>query len=228
MHYARADWPRVLTMTARMGFTVRAAVTAVASMVLAHNLIFIAGYGSRFGAAMARTGHDHGWTLAAATAIGLAGMMLGIAVSRLLHLRRAARRAGAVKLPTEPGLRGFAIRWLAWWIALTAMTAVLFVLEENFELSGVGASLPGTGVLTSATYPNAIAIIVLVALGISLVAALLGWRTRVLTARIEAAGSPLRTSAAPALHPRGPVDLRQGSLLGRRLAGRAPPLIPAS
>jgi hypothetical protein len=215
-------------MTARMGFIVRAAVTALASLVLAHNLIFIAGYGSRFGAAMARTGHDHGWTLAAATGIFLAGSMLGTAVGRLLQLRRAAHRAGAVSLPTEPGLRVFAIRWLAWWIALTAITAVLFVLEENFELSRVGASLPGIGVLTSAAYPNAIAIIVAVALGISLVAALLGWRASVLTARIEAAGSPLRTSAAPALHPRGPVDLRQGSLLGRRLAGRAPPLIPAS
>jgi hypothetical protein len=215
-------------MTARMGFIVRAAVTALASLVLAHNLIFIAGYGSRFGAAMARTGHDHGWTLAAATGIFLAGSMLGTAVGRLLQLRRAAHRAGAVSLPTEPGLRVFAIRWLAWWIALTAITAVLFVLEENFELSRVGASLPGIGVLTSAAYPNAIAIIVAVALGISLVAALLGWRASVLTARIEAARSRIRSSAAPALHLHEPIDRREGSLLGRRLAGRAPPLIPAS
>ena len=215
-------------MTVRMGFTIRAAVTALASLVLAHSLIFIAGYGSRFGAAMQQSGHDHGWALAAATSIGLAGSTLGIALGRLIHLRRTARRARAVTLPTEPGLGAFATRWLAWWIALAAITVVLFVLQENLELAGVGTRSPGFGVLTSAAYPNAIAIIVAVALGISLVAALLGWRASVLTARIEAARLRTGTSAAPAVRLHEPIDRRQASLLGRRLAGRAPPLVPAS
>jgi len=215
-------------MTVRMGFTIRAAVTALASLVLAHSLIFLAGYGPRFGAVMQHTGHDHGWTLAVALSIGLAGSMLGVAVGRLVQLRRTARRAGAVSQPTEPGLRAFATRWLAWWIALAAITALLFAVQENLELSGVGATLPGMAILTSAAYPNAILIILAVALGISLVAALLGWRASVLAARIEAARSRSRNHTAPASRPYEPIDLRPGSILGRRLAGRAPPLAPAS
>jgi len=211
-------------MTGRTGFTVRAAVTALASLVLAHNLIFIAGYGSRFGAALAHTGHDHGWTVAALTSIGLAVSMLAIALRRLQQLRRTARGAGAMRLPTEPGLRAFASRWLAWWIALTLVTALLFVLQENLEQAHIRTALPGLAVLASDAYPNAIAIILAVALGISLVAALLGWRSAVLIARIEALRPTARSGAAQSLPGSDPLDRRQGSILGRRLAGRAPPL----
>ena len=214
-------------MTGRIGFVVRAVVTALASLVLAHNLIFIAGYGSRFGAVMAHTGHDHGWTVAAITSIALAASLLAVAMRRLRDLRETARWSGAVRLATEPGLRAFAGMWFRWWLALTLATALLFVLQENMELARVGSRLPGLGILLSAAYPNAMAIIVAVALGISLVAALLGWSSSVLTARIEAVRAAPRAHAAPALRRCEPVDRRQGSILGRRLAGRAPPLTPA-
>lgn len=215
-------------MTGRTGFTVRAAVTAIASLVLAHNLIFIAGYGSRFGTALAHTGHDHGWTVAALTSIGLAVSLLAVALGRMQQLRRTARAAGAMRLPTEPGLRAFASRWLAWWIALTVVTAVLFVLQENLEHAHISAALPGLAVLASDAYPNAIAIILAVALGISLVAALVGWRSAVLIARIAAVRRRARTGAAPSFRGSAPVDRRRGSVLGRRLAGRAPPLALAA
>ena len=203
---------------------VRAVVTALASLVLAHNLIFIAGYGSRFGAVMQHTGHDHGWTIAALTSIGLAATLLLVALRQLVQLRRAARQSGVLTLPDEPGLRAFAGRWLGWWLALTAVTAALFILQENLELASVGSALPGLGILASAAYPHALLIILLVALGISLVAALLGWRTSVLIARIQAARSEARPGAATPLGRPEPIDLRPGSILGRRLAGRAPPL----
>jgi len=87
--------------------------------------------------------------------------------------------------------------------------------------------LPGLEVLWSTAYPSAIAIIVAVALGISLVAALLGWRSSVLIARIEAARPKASRAATPSLPPTEPIDRRKGSILGRRLAGRAPPLAPA-
>jgi hypothetical protein len=224
----QADWPRVPIMTGRTGFTVRATVTALASLVLAHNLIFIAGYGSRFGAALVHTGHDHGWTVAALTSIGLAVSLLAVALQRLQQLRRTARGASAIRLPTEPGLRAFASRWLAWGIALTLVTAVLFVIQENLEHAHVGTALPGLAVLSSDAYPNAIAIILAVALGISLVAALLGWRSSVLVARIAGVRPRARTSAAPSFRVPEHVDHRPGSILGRRLAGRAPPLALAS
>jgi hypothetical protein len=211
-------------MTGRTGFMVRGAVTALASLVLAHNLIFIAGFGSRFGAVMAHTGHDHGWTVAALTSIGLAVSLLAVALRRLQQLRRTALGSGAMRLPTEPGLRAFASRWLGWWVALTLVTAVLFVLQENLEHARIGASLPGLEVLWSTAYPSAIAIILAVAFSISLVAALLGWRSSVLVARIAAARPNTSCAATPPLLPTEPVDRREGSILGRRLAGRAPPL----
>jgi uncharacterized membrane protein YhaH (DUF805 family) len=211
-------------MTGRMGFTIRAAVTALASLVLAHNLIFIAGYGSRFPAVMAQTGHDHGWTVAALTSIGLSVSLLAVALRRLQELRRTARGTGAMRLPIEPGLRAFASRWLAWWIALTLVTFVLFVIQENLEHAHIGTAMPGLAVLASDAYPNAIAIILAVALGISLVAALLGWRSAVLIARIQAVRPRAHSGASRAFRGSEPVDRRRGSILGRRLAGRAPPL----
>ena len=214
-------------MTWRIGCMVRATVTALASLVLGHNLIFIAGYGSRFPAVLAHTGHDHGWTVAALTSIGLALSLLVIAMRRLQQLRRMARDARASRLASEPGLRAFGRRWLGWWMALTLVTAVLFVLQENIEHARIGSALPGLEVLWSTAYPSAIAIIVAVALGISLVAALLGWRSSVLIARIEAARPKASRAATPSLPPTEPIDRRKGSILGRRLAGRAPPLAPA-
>ena len=211
-------------MTGRMGFMVRAVVTGLASLVLAHKLIFIAGYGARFGAVMEHTGHDHGWTIAALTSVGLAASLLLVALRRLYQLRRAARMAGVETIPDEPGLRAFAGRWLGWWLALTLVTALLFVVQENLELASIGSALPGLGILSSAVYPHTIVIIPLVALGISLVAALLGWRTSVLIARIQAARVQTRPGGAPELGRNEPIDRRRGSILGRRLAGRAPPL----
>jgi hypothetical protein len=60
-----------------------------------------------------------------------------------------------------------------------------------------------------------------------MVAALLGWRSSVLSARIQAARSDA-PAVAPPLRRDEPIDRRRGSILGRRLAGRAPPLTLAS
>jgi hypothetical protein len=97
------------------------------------------------------------------------------------------------------------------------------VLQENVESARISSHLPGIGVLTSATYPHAIAIIVAVAFAVSLVAVLLGWELELLSARIQAAASR-RQRATPAAKPRiGEVELGHRSILGSRLAGRAPP-----
>ena len=54
-------------------------------------------------------------------------------------------------------------------------------------------------------------------------AALFGWKLDLLIARIRAARSQSRAGAVPAFLPSDPPD-RRGSILGRRMAGRAPPL----
>jgi hypothetical protein len=211
-------------MTGRVWFAVRAIAMMLAALVLAHDVIFLAGYRAHFEAAMTSMGHDHGWRIAALVSMALAGSLLVVGTMRLFQLRRAAKDAGAGRLLTEPDRRAFVWRWLAWWVALTLATAVLFVLEENLEVARVHRTLPGISVLASAAYPNAVAIIAIVALVVSLVAAILGWHAAVLIARIGAARSSLQGDTPPAFPAIEPIDRHAGSILGRRLAGRAPPL----
>jgi hypothetical protein len=210
-------------MTRWIGTAVRMAAMALVALVLGHNLIFLAGYGSAFGPAMAHTGHDHGWGAAVAISLSLGFALLLAAAWRLHRLHSAARAMHAVRLPAEPGARAFLLRLIPWWLALTLATAALFVLQENVESARVTAHLPGISVLASATYPNALAIIAAVALAVSLVTVLLGWKLEILIARIRA--TALRherhtRSPLPRIEPR---ERRQRSILGSRLAGRAPP-----
>lgn len=210
-------------MTGRVGGVVRAAVTALAGLVLAHNLVFLVGYGTRFGPALAHTGHNDAWTLAVIGSLTLGSAILAAALWRVRGLRREALNAGASRLPTEPDARGFLRRWLGWWIALTLTIAVLFVLQENLELARIGRHMPGISILISAAYPHAISIIAAVALAVSLVAALLGWKIEILTARLRAMTSTSPRTSVSALPHNDHVERRRGSILGRRLAGRAPP-----
>ena len=85
-----------------------------------------------------------------------------------------------------------ALRWLAWWVALAVVTALLFALEENVELASIGQRLPGIGILLSDQYPYAMGIITLVALAVSFVAALFGWKLEALIARLGAQCAPTR------------------------------------
>jgi hypothetical protein len=210
-------------MSRWIGSAVRAAVMALMALVLGHNLIFLAGYGTDFGHALAHTGHDRGWSTAVAISLLLGCALLAAAAWRLHQLRRTARAINARRLPAEPGRRAFILHFIPWWVALTLVTAALFVLQENVETARISSHLPGIGVLTSATYPNAIAIIVAVAFAVSLVTVLLGWKLEILAARIHAAGARSQR-ATPSTMPRiGLVEHAHRSILGSRLAGRAPP-----
>jgi hypothetical protein len=218
-----ADWPTVRPMTRRVGGMVRGAATALASLVLAHNLIFLAGYGARFARAMATTGHPQGWFIAAAVSIALGLVLLAAGSWRIHRLRSQAREIGARRLSTEPNRTDFVRLWLRWWLALALTTAMLFVLEENIELARISARLPGIGVLASAAYADAILIIAAVAFVVSLVATLLGWKIRLLATRIGAVRSAGHRAPVPTFLASDPFDRRRGSILGRRLAVRAPP-----
>jgi hypothetical protein len=210
-------------MTARVGVFVRGALTALTALVLAHNLIFLAGYGDEFGDVMARTGHDHGWTITVVVSLLLGLALLAGAVWRLRQLRSIARSLGATHMPTEPGRGAFLRRWTGSWIALSIVVAALFVLQENRELASVGQHQPGIGVLTSAAYPNALLIIAAVAMAVSFVAVLLGWKIDLVIARIVAMRGVAPGASEPVFRPRERINRRRRSILGGRRAGRAPP-----
>jgi hypothetical protein len=209
-------------VTFRAGTAVAAAAMTLVALVVAHNLVFLAGYGEAYADALVHTGHDYGWSAAVFTI--LAGGM-GTVIVGLWQLRRlsAMARPGGEHASRPLSINGFIRRWLRLTMRLATATALLFVLQENGEQLHIGESLPGLTVLGSPAYPNAIAIIAAVAGVVALVGALFGWRFDQLLARIGAARlrpprpSKSRTRVVP------DVDRRPGALLGPGLAVRAPP-----
>jgi hypothetical protein len=196
---------------------------AAVAFVLAHNLVFLAGYGPAYEDALSRTGHTDAWTTAVLVALGLGGVLLVAATWRLHALGILA--GASARATWEPARYRRLVDHLAWlWLRLMAVTTIWFVIQENLEHRDIGQPLPGLGVFGSSVYPNALPILATVALGVAIVGALFRWRRDALVARIAAArrrwrrtdGVTVRTSLEW-------VNRLSGSLLGRRLAVRAPP-----
>ncbi len=204
---------------------IRAALTAV-SLVLAHNLIFLLTYGADAGAALARTGHDATWSDAATTVLTLGSALFAAATWRLWRLTcrvRSLEQHGGRPVPVNGAV---AAREIArFWTVIAPASAALLVLQENLEHAAAGLPLPLLGVLYSAEYPVTVPVVVCVALGIAAVAGLFALRIAALEARAARLARP-RFGTPPA--PRRVASsehLPVASILGRRLAGRAPPVL---
>ena len=198
-------------------------MSAVA-LVLAHNLVFLVGYGSGYESALSRTGHDAGWTSAVRVVLGLGVALLVIAALRLRALGVLARDAAGPHRGTAAS-RGFAGHLVGLWARLAALTPVLFVLQENLERRAIGQPMPGLAVVGSSEYPCAMLIFALVALAIAVVGSLVRWRRDLLLARIAAARPRWLRATAPSLRQTlASLAAPRASLLGRRLAVRAPPV----
>jgi hypothetical protein len=213
--------PIVRAMTRRLlrhtGFAVMSAV----ALVLAHNLVFLVGYGPGYASALSRTGHDEAWASAVRVVLGLGAMLLVIAAWRLHRLGLLARAGGAAR-PAQD--RGFLGHLLQLWPRLALVTPVLFVLQENLERHAIGQPMPGVGVLVSSEYPSAIVVFAAVTFAIAVVGSLVRWRRDVLLARIAAARPRWLRATAPSLRRTlESLVAPRASLVGRRLAVRAPP-----
>jgi hypothetical protein len=209
-------------MQRRMGTWLGAAAALLVSLVLAHDVAFLARYGSAYGEALAHAGHGPAWTgaVAGSSAIG-AGLLVAAAIG-WYRLRLRARRLGAGATAAGPGMRVFVITW-AWTAArLAAATGLLLTIQENVERVGSGIAGPDPTLLLSADYPFAPAIVVAVTIVAAFVFALVGWRRAVLTERIRAARRPaIRAASVP--RPIVDVERRPEAYLGGRLALRGPP-----
>jgi hypothetical protein len=219
-------------MAPRIARFATAAVLQLAALVLAHELVFLARYGSRFGEALAHSGHGVAWTAAAVASVVLAVGVVAIAALRLIRLGVRVRRiGGAVRASTPATLeRGaFLGAWLRLAPRMVALTLVLLTVQENIEHVAAGLGVPGPGVLLSQEYAGGAWITIAVALLVSLAAALFEWRHRVLLARLRAARARLpRASALAPTRPRVVERRPLQSLLGRRSALRAPPALVSS
>jgi hypothetical protein len=196
---------------------------ALVALVLAHNLVFLATYGPRYGRALVETGHDAAWTTAFIIAMGLGLALLVAGTWQLRRLAHQARSVGAAAGPRDPGPSAFAAHFLRLWLGLLPATALLFVLQENLEHLGVGDGLPGLGVVARGGSPLALTIIAAVTFGVALVGALYRWRRDTLVARISTGHEPWHRPTVKPPRPRG-TDRRAPLTLAGSVAGRAPPL----
>jgi hypothetical protein len=217
-------------MAPRFARFATAAVLQLVALVLAHDLVFLARYGSRFGEALVHSGHGEAWSAAVMTSAGLAIALAAAGVFRLARLGLLVHQRGRVHLDPAAArsldARSLLRGWLRLALRIAILSTVLLTIQENVEHWSTGQGLPGLGILLSAEYPDALSITIAVAFAVSLVAALLEWRRRVLLARLRAARAHLPRAIEPApARPGVLARLPVESVLGCGSALRAPPLV---
>jgi hypothetical protein len=202
------------------------AALAPASLVLVHDLSFLAEFGARYRQALIATGHDARWTSTVEIVVVVSALLAIVGVARLGYLwRRVHRieRTDGRDVPTD--VRGFVQALLRLWPCLALLTAVLFMTQENLERASLGEPLPGLGPLLAASPVPPLAIVAAVTFLISLVGALLVWGHASLIARIAAALTGRRRArvrSAPS--PVAEVTRTAVALIALNLGRRAPPL----
>ena len=213
------------TRTAR-GFRIgRFGALALVSVWLAHDAVFAAehGFGAGFAAAMSAGGHDGYWW-AFSLVVGFAASLLGLWVA--IRLVRLAGRTSAAPRPIRPAAPRAAPRPVptyraelaGLWIALFAVTAAAFALQENVEHIAGHGHLIGLGALTGPEYPLALPVIAVV----TFVAAALGAAGPLADRRPRGADR----RPAPRATPAGAPSLPTAGGLGRDRLGSRPRLVP--
>jgi hypothetical protein len=230
----RAAGRRVARMSRWVVHLLRAVGLVALSLVLAHEAVFLARYGSIYGEALQHSGHSAAWSdavtvvvigaalLLAGSAIGLYRLGRQIA-ARSATAGRATAKLDAIDLPQIVG------RWLTTGAAIGGSALVLLTVQENLEHLSAGLGAPGVGILLSPEYPFAVLITLGASIGVALVATLLAWRHDALVRRLRALVTHRHHAPARVRQPRS-VRLapQRGSILARRLGRRAPPVLLAA
>jgi hypothetical protein len=210
-------------------------VLQLLALALAHELVFLVRYGSRYGEELVHSGHGVAWTTAVAMSLGLGAALLALGILRLSWLGVLVHRGRKPRMATNRlqhgGLQSGAL--LRAFVRIAPRTALVSVallsIQENVEHAAIGQPMPGAGILLSPEYPSGLWITVAVAVLVSIVAALFEWRRDVLIARLLAAKAARPRSSEATIRRPGLVVLPPlESLLGRRSALRAPPAVSAA
>jgi hypothetical protein len=210
--------PRLLA-----GFVIAVALQVVA-LVLAHDLVFLVRFGSRYGEALVHSGHGETWPAAVGTILVIATALVLAGVVRLVQLGILVRAATS-STRGALDLRQLLRLWLRIASRIALMSVVLLTVQENLERSSIGGSMPGPGILLSPEYPFALWIAIAVGLLVGLVAALFEWRRRALIERLRAAHAALpRYTPSAQQRPRSAPARPVVSVLGRLSGLRAPPV----
>ena len=169
-------------------------VLVLATLVVAHELIYLVAHGAGTGyrAAMSEAGHDGYWA-GFAVVVALVGCVLLAAAVR--QLVRLARLAGATdpQRVEEDRLGQLAKLVAPLWARVGFLTTLAFLVQENLETASVGQAMPGLGVIAG-QHNLSLPIIAAVSLAVALVRALVLWRRNVLLARLRLMPARRQTS----------------------------------
>jgi hypothetical protein len=223
-------WARVRAMSRRLAGLAASAALQLVALVLAHQLVYLARYGSLYGEALVHSGHGDAWGAAVTTSVMLAAGLAALAVLRLGRLGFLLRRRGAGASTASGSLeaRSLLKSYLRIAPRLVALLVVMLTTQENVELVLNGQGMPGPAILLSPEYAGGLWIAIAVGLAVAFVAALFRWREQVLLGRLRATRTaPARDTRASAPRP-AVIDRPSVNLLGRRSALRAPPVVAAS
>ena len=215
-------------MTRRISGLAFTVLLSLAVLVVGHNLFFLLALGPNFGAALARTEDGRSWDAVVRDVLALATLMAALAASRVAYLYRLLRRLEPAGGASRLSVRAYTGAVVSLWLRLGALSTVLFVVQENYERWNVGLSLPGLAVLGLFGPLGPVPVLLVVSFAFSSVAALFRWGIETLEARIAALRTRVLLHARPSRQvcpddPQWPAT----SILGRHLAGRAPPSILA-
>jgi hypothetical protein len=204
------------------------ATLSLAALILGHHLVFLSAYGPQYWTLLERTGHGPVWAITVATIAILCAGLVFLALRRLTSLRRLARAVETGGTTVRDGrLRHLARQVIRLWAVIVTVSLALFVLNENLERVANGLPVPGLTLLAGVGHASPILVFALVAAAVALVAGLYRWRRDILLARLRAERQAWDRSADA--HPARPSSLarrRPRSVVGSRLAGRAPPPVP--
>jgi hypothetical protein len=215
---------------ARLGRRVRTGVLAIVALLIAHDAIFLAEYGTgpSFARAMTEGGHDGYWLPFTVGATIAGGLLL---LRSLTAVRRLEAEAGRVGWLEDQPAPSYWSEELAIWRVLFPVVTLLFAIQENLEHLALHGHLLGLEALAGPENPLALPVIAVITGALAALGALLRWRIAVLRRRIAAVTAARPRATDDRLCPEwGSVHAFAPHrwITGRLDAGRAPPrLFPA-
>lgn len=199
-------------------------VLVLASLAVAHELIYLGAHGSgeAYRVAMTEAGHDGYWSNFIIAVGVVSALLLGVGLAQLRRLARLSAESGAGEVRVRDQSLGHLARLVVpTWGRVAVLTTVVFLVQENVETAIIGHPLPGLYALAG-QHGMALPLIVAVSFIVALTRALVRWRRDVLLARLRRAAPPrpsarrVRPAASLLIHSADGV---------RRNGVRAPPRV---
>ena len=200
-------------------------VLVLATLALAHQLIYMAahGAGDDYRQAMTAAGHDGYWSSFVLAVGAVSGVLVAVAAIQLRRLRTLARAASVSGFTVRDESSRALLRIVGpLWARLTILTTTAFLIQENVEVATVGHAMPGLGAIVG-EHDLALPIIAGVALVVAFVRGLVRWRRDILLARLRSARRD-RPSAESFFRPVVEALPATGIDGARRNGVRAPPM----